>query len=266
MNTANYQELIDELEVKGTVLQRECKELRETLNSKSKYLNHVLDTITVLKGLIEIESADTPNIKSDTDYANRKPVTLAEAIEKRVDNNNKISAIEYNEQNQSSITLNDGVEKILLREGKPLHADKLVDYLRELGRFTDKRNLNSGMLKDSKNRFILLGGNVFDLRSRHSESLFPDFSSDAANGNTLRTPDFVLTDAVRAVIKELNGKEFIVSEIFDTLQARFPSEVNESRRRSVGSTINNLMLKGELEKVRAGSFDKPAIFKAANNG
>jgi hypothetical protein len=254
MDNTKYQDLLDDLEGQRAVLQKECNDLKQILSRKGNHLTHVKDAITVLTELL----------KFDVDNIKQMSAETAEVIANRLDtkeDENNVSRTEYNEQNQSSITLNDGVEKILTREGKPLHADKLVEYLRELGRFTDKRSLNSGMLKDSKKRFVLLSGNVFDLRSRQPHTLFPEYSGGANVTNNLPTSNFILINVTRDAIKELNGREFAVSEIFDILKARFPSEVNESRRRSIGSTINNLMLKGELEKVRVGTFDKPALYR-----
>ena len=43
---------------------------------------------------------------------------------------------------------------------------------------------------------------------------------------------FRLIDAVRDEIKSLEGAGFGVAGIYDILQARFPNDVDESRRRS----------------------------------
>jgi hypothetical protein len=165
----------------------------------------------------------------------------------------------------TNITLIDGSEQILRKVGHAMHIDQIVKELEALGRLTTKRSLNSTLIQDSKKRFHLLGKYFFDLSSRaQPQTLFNDGSYLA---KTVAEPsEFSLIGAVRDEIKALEGRKFEVLEIYNALHEKFPNEVDESRRRSVGSTINNLMLKGELEKVRVGSFDMPALYRAMNNG
>jgi hypothetical protein len=60
-------------------------------------------------------------------------------------------------------TLRDGAEKVLRENGEAMHVDKMVTRLAEMGKITEKRSLNSAMIKDKKKRFKLMGGNIFAL-------------------------------------------------------------------------------------------------------
>lgn len=75
---------------------------------------------------------------------------------------------EYSVDNQSSVSLTKASQQVLERASKPLHISELVKELAVLGRYPNSRSLNASIRKDSKKRFINLGGNTWDLSSRHA--------------------------------------------------------------------------------------------------
>lgn len=48
---------------------------------------------------------------------------------------------------------------------------------------------------------------------------------------------------------------------FRLITKKFPEKITESRRRSIGDTSHNLMLKKELEKIKVSTFEVPALYK-----
>jgi len=258
MDKNSYQIVLNDLETDKTNLQAECENLKKQYDDKLQEVSRVESAVEVIRARLKIESSTDSKDKISNENEFDQP---AETLPELPDQMQK-----YDEKNQSSITLNDGCEHILKWVRKPLHVDDLVKELEMLGRFTSKRSLNSTLIQDGKKRFVLLGENIFDLRSRQPLSLFPELPDKSIvtrkpKTGKRKTRGFVLIDAIRDIIKELNGKEFLASEIFEKLQTKFPSEIAESRRRSVNSTLNNLIIQNELVKFRAGTFDIPALFK-----
>lgn len=239
MDRKSYENVLSDFEQDIKHKQTEMEKLQEEIEQ-------IESTIFILQTKLQSEAKNDSQI--DDDESN--------------DFFDSLTDKKYTKENQSKISLNDASEKVLLKEGKSLYIVELIKKIEEFGRFTNRVQLSGTIRKDHKDRFKNLGGNVWDLRSRHSQPL----SKPSAVGSTFKhrpdTSDFVLVDAARETVKEFSGDEFSVSDIFEKLQTKYPNEINESRRRSVGSTVNNLMLKGELEKVRKGTFEKSALYRA----
>ncbi len=264
MDKNSYQIVLNDLETDKTKLQADCDDLKKQYDDKLQEVSRIESAVEVIRARLKIEfSTDTKVRFSNENKFNQVAAISSESPDK-TQNETDAEAMpptKFNKENQNPITLGDGCEQILTKAGKALYIANLVDGLEALGRFTNKRSLNSTLLQDGKKRFVLLGSNIFDLRSRQPHSLFPELSVDSNVSRKREKRSFALMDAIRDIVKKLNSKVFTLSEMFDELQTKFPNEIDESRRRSVNSTLNNLILKGELEKVRVGKFDKPALFK-----
>jgi len=167
----------------------------------------------------------------------------------------------------------DAIEQALRDAGKPMPVEELRKMVAVLGVTPSSATFRSAIAKDKKNRFETVRRGVYKLRgatrngfTSEPRSLFEANSLDEPqNGNSQKNHDFVLLEEVRKVIAELNGVEFTPRKAFEILQERFPGEINENRYKSVYSTVNNLRLKDELVKIRAGKDGEPAIYQAKNS-
>jgi hypothetical protein len=82
--------------------------------------------------------------------------------------------------------------------------------------------------------------------------------SNQANDNTNK--NFVLSIAVRKVIKSFGGKNFSFMEVFSGLKDSY-SEVTEAKKASVSATISNLCTSKEIEKLLELEPGKRATYR-----
>ncbi len=93
---------------------------------------------------------------------------------------------------------------------------------------------------------------VVSKKTRAVRNTTRDAEPPALNGNgsgNLPTPPegFVLSDAVRDAIREINQPRFRTSQVFEILQAKFPHYITLEKKPSVSATLSNLA-PGEIEK------------------
>lgn len=78
-------------------------------------------------------------------------------------------------------------------------------------------------------------------------------NNDRDTTTSVPAPDgFVLMDAVRTAIAEVNGEKFRMSGIFGILQRRYPDYITLEKRGSIGATLSNLAAAGELRRETDG--------------
>lgn len=68
-----------------------------------------------------------------------------------------------------TITMLDASEQVLLKANGPLHAAAIVEGLREYGKTTTIQSVAGSLFQDSKQRFINIGQNTWDLVARREE-------------------------------------------------------------------------------------------------
>jgi hypothetical protein len=64
------------------------------------------------------------------------------------------------------IPVGDAAERVLLDAGKALHLDEILSRMAILGTDPPRTSLESAMRKDSRERFVLKGKRVYDLKQR----------------------------------------------------------------------------------------------------
>jgi predicted RNase H-like nuclease (RuvC/YqgF family) len=139
---------------------RDISEKRAAMDILQKEIEQIENTISFLQAKLQSEE--------DLDGEQIKTETITESQE--ANNHFNLSAAnEYSRENQSKISLNNACEKILQNEGKSLYIADLIEKLKGYGRYTDRKQLHGTIRKDNKNRFVNLGGNVWDLASRHQQ-------------------------------------------------------------------------------------------------
>lgn len=154
MDRKSYENVLSDLEAEISIKRAEAEKLDQEISQDES-------VISVLRmRLSQEEISVAPQINN------------FETIEQSNNNFTLLAGNEYTEKNQSKISLNNACEKILQSEGKPLYIADLIEKLKGYGRFTDRKQLSGTIRKDrkdNKNRFINLGGNIWDLRQRHPE-------------------------------------------------------------------------------------------------
>lgn len=202
--TEHYKVVLDDLEKKLEQLRADCVDLRNSLEQKESLMNETEHTISFIKAellpdieeeevmtvfqeeeLPDTERKESPDI--EIEFKKIEPEkqpemfpqeTLKEVPKKEKPKNEEQLSFwrelakinDFNETNQSPLSLSRGAELILEEAGTPLHINRLAQELAKLGRFADNRILNGTIRKDSRNRFVNLGRNVWDLRRRYEQA------------------------------------------------------------------------------------------------
>lgn len=174
----HYQIVIADAENKVLQLKIECAELRKLLAQKESLISEAEHTVSFIRESLLPDVENDSEIEDDMaiqhsfqvgmfaneDTANTKAMERLKALHRLAEKN------KYSPNFESNISLADATEIILEAVGQPLHANYLMNELARVGRFPPrKNNFISTIRKDHKNRFVNLGGNIWDLRSRQEE-------------------------------------------------------------------------------------------------
>lgn len=164
MDTKSYEIVLADLQ----------QEIKVKRNKSEKLLNEISQIENVMTVLqIKLKEGENLHEPSNNEFeVQNKNGEIEEEPSKQnesVDDEEftLLTENEYTRENQSKISLNNASEKILKKEGKALYITDLIERLKEYGRFTDRKQLSGTIRKDNKDRFINLGGNNWDLKSRH---------------------------------------------------------------------------------------------------
>ena len=153
-------------------------DLEQEIESKRNKANELLNEIEQIENAISVLQTKMENDESLSDSGvDINKISSPQIIEagkndgELVDEESKLlTQNEYTKENQSKISLNNGCEKILEKEGKPLYIIELIEKLKEYGRFTNRKQLSGTIRRDNKDRFVNLGGNTWDLKNRHQSN------------------------------------------------------------------------------------------------
>jgi predicted nucleic acid-binding Zn-ribbon protein len=159
MDRKSYENVLSDLEADITIKRAEAEKKRAEAEKLDKEVLQGENVISVLRTKLSQEELVAP------------PINYVESVKQANNSFTLLAGDEYTEKNQSKISLNNACEKILQTEEKPLHITDLIEKLKEYGRFTNRKQLSGTIRKDHKNRFVNLGGNVWDLRYRHPEKV-----------------------------------------------------------------------------------------------
>ncbi len=145
------------------------------------------------------------NSTTATDSANQPPAQiapiaiLAPAIPPPIDTR---------QPRGGDVTLVGGSSAILSKEGKPLHASKIVEELATMGKVTNIKSLNSTLISDPHQRFRNYGKNTFGL-SEWPERLPIDPPSNGNKANSGVSIGDALAQTIRKVGHALKTAELI---------------------------------------------------------
>lgn len=157
MDKNSYEIVLADLESEISVKKSEMERLQTEISQVESAISILRTKLENEEDSIKKESKEEDSIKQVTNKDIE--VFFSELTESK-----------FTRENQSKISLNNASEEILKKEGKPLYITDLIEKLEEYGRFTDRIQLSGTIRKDNKDRFINLGGNIWDLKSRHQQN------------------------------------------------------------------------------------------------
>ena len=149
MDKNTYQEILFELENDKESYEQQCVEIETQFNKAKKLLSETETAISVIRSKIEKMQSEVKLPEYQNTYEN------------------KLEIVNFNPE---VISFVDDGERILVAAGKAMHVSEIVEESNRLGKFTEKRKMADILRTDSKKRFINLGNNWWDLRSRYEQS------------------------------------------------------------------------------------------------
>jgi hypothetical protein len=149
MDKNTYQEILFELENDKESYEQQCVEIETQFNKAKKLLSETETAISVIRSKIEKMQSEVKLPEYQNTYEN------------------KLEIVNFNPE---VISFVDVGERILVAAGKAMHVSEIVEESNRLGKFTEKRKMADILRTDSKKRFINLGNNWWDLRSRYEQS------------------------------------------------------------------------------------------------
>ena len=245
-----------ERDAKIEAIRQEYSKRLDTMHKRYESYRLVAEEL----GLLETQQADDETASEISDES-----TDQEEIE-----------IEHRHPAQKyDLTIGDAAEKVLREKGTSMPLRELQQKVAELGVTPTPSTFRSTLAKDRKNRFEAVKRGVYKLRDsngkaieRKTDTLIDSYESPVTtNGNKAiqKKSSFVMTQAIREIVFKLNREPFNEDWLFNTLQEKYPNEINESKRKSVYATLGNLVKQRKLDKLQRGKDGNPAIFRETPN-
>lgn len=213
-------------------------------------------------GLVDLPESDVKATENNQSIVNQGI--------KQVEAENRHPAQKYN------MPINDAVEKVFRETGnKPMAVEQLRQEVAKLGITPSSATFRSAIAKDSKKRFEAVRRGIYRLRgangtpiNQQSNTLF-DSSVEAnlpitetiSKDSNSKNNGFVMTEAIKKIVLEVGDSAFDADWLFDILQERYPSDINEERRKSVLATLGNISDQLQIVKIRRGKDKQPAVFQ-----
>lgn len=178
---------------------------------------------------------------------------------------------------RGSVTMGDAAEQILREANGPIHVDLIISRLVLQGINQGKATVVSGLLKDRRKRFKLIGGNIFDLAERAEvtpstngnngtgaqlshQSLLPIPATSTRVIKRDMPKGFSLKGAVKALLPKLQG-EISQPVIYQNLQELYPEAASTIKKASIATTLRSLTEEGFLEITDMGQGGNPRKYR-----
>lgn len=163
-----------------------------------------------------------------------------------------VREVQQRPQPDKPATKGDAAVLIIQKAGRPLHVNKILAEMPAYGfRGVKKVNMVSNMIKDRRNRFHNIGGNVYALSDSTSEL------KAETNGHGQQA-QFSLTTAIKELLPGLDG-EFSQPVLYSLLRKQYPQA--NIQKPSISSTLRNLESKGEIEITHPGFGPDPRKYR-----
>ncbi|MDQ3686866.1 MAG: winged helix-turn-helix domain-containing protein [Acidobacteriota bacterium] len=161
-----------------------------------------------------------------------------------------------------ALTQGDAAVEILRKAGRPMHLNEILKEVPRYGLNPKKTSFVSNLRKDRRQRFKIMGGNVFALiegHNTHSPSAVKK-PSTSGSGNKLTRMGFSLVGSIKEVLPTLNG-EFSQPIVVNKLRERFPEAAPLIQKSSVSTTLRKLAESGLIEVTHQGIGSDPRRYR-----
>jgi hypothetical protein len=166
---------------------------------------------------------------------------------------------------KGGISIGDAVERILRNADAPMHWKDISSAIAKLGLRPSRQTLTSGLVRDSRKRFVRGERGMFSLASQSTPrqgSLIEAVPRRASsNGYHGKLPEgFSLIQAVTSLLPELHG-DISQPVVFNELRARYPEAAHGIQKASIATTLTVLTKRNVLKVVGQGYGSHPKIYR-----
>lgn len=159
---------------------------------------------------------------------------------------------------EGPLTRGDACVIVLKETGKAMHVKSLVQAIKAYGFDTPSANLAAILKRDSLNRFINTGGNIYKLNEEAlvaaDEGYYPKDGTKPLRRrrtNKIKELGITLKQAILMAIEAQPG-DFDSLAIYHNLELRFPKAAVNIHITSVNAILNNLSKAGVIKEIAGG--------------